>query len=74
MRVKELRKDRKFGGKGGGKGPGSSSSGGKKCTSSLSKGNADKMNSDCHARGEKGHWTGDARCPKLQEWKAEQAK
>ena len=75
-RVMELRKDRKFGGKGGGRGSGSSSSSGKKFMSSFGKGSKgqDKKNSDCHACGEKGHWAGDTSCPKLKEWKAEQAK
>eukprot|EP00959_Pyramimonas_sp_CCMP1952_P208317 4357694-Pyramimonas_sp.AAC.1 len=41
---------------------------------SFGKSSPDKKNSDCRACGEKGHWARDARCPKLTEWKAEQAK
>eukprot|EP00959_Pyramimonas_sp_CCMP1952_P182877 3824078-Pyramimonas_sp.AAC.1 len=50
-RVRELRKHRKFGGKGSGRGSGSSSSSGRKIASSFGKGNMDhdKKNSDCHA-------------------------
>eukprot|EP00959_Pyramimonas_sp_CCMP1952_P087248 1825385-Pyramimonas_sp.AAC.1 len=73
-RVGELRKGREFGGEGGGRGSGSSSSSGRKFTSSFGKNSPDKKNSDCRACGEKGHWAGDACCPKLKEWKAEQAK
>ena len=68
-RVTELRKDRKFG-KGGTSGGGSSS--GKKFGKSNSA--PDKKNSECYACGQTGHWAGDAACPKLKEWKAEQAK
>eukprot|EP00959_Pyramimonas_sp_CCMP1952_P251703 5259132-Pyramimonas_sp.AAC.1 len=34
----------------------------------------DNNNSDCRACGEKGRRADDARCPKLKEWKAEQAR
>ena len=59
-RVKELRKDRKFG-KGSTSGGGSSS--GKKFAKSNSA--PDKKNSECYACGQTGHWAGDANCLKL---------